>query len=259
VRRQARALAPIALGLALAGADPAPAPAGDPAPEPVPVLLVPGWSDTAAELELLRQRFREAGWSSERVRAVGFVDPVGSNREHAREVARVLAEVRAATGAPLVDVVAHSMGGLALRYHLTRQEPGLAGVRRAVFLATPHHGTWSALVAWGEGGEEMVPGSDFLMELMRGAPLPPEVETLTVRTPVDLHVLPQESARLAGTPDVELCCPTHAGLLTDPRTFTVVRAFLRDGVILEPPGPFAHLMGSTPDLVPPRIPVPEQP
>jgi triacylglycerol lipase len=222
---------------------------------------VPGWSDEAQELVPLRARLLEAGWDSAAVRVVDFRDPVGSNREHAREVARDLAEIRAATASPVVDVVAHSMGGLALRYHLSRQEPGGVDVRRAIFLATPHHGTWSALVAWGDGGAEMVPGSDFLMELMRGAPLPPGVEALTVRTPVDLHILPQESARLATVPDVEVCCPTHAGLVTDPRTFIVIEAFLVRGEVLRPPG-LLGFGGGVSGILPPlprTPPAPPQP
>lgn len=214
---------------------PAASVAAPPAPL-VPVLLVPGWSDTAAELTGLRARFLEAGWDSARVRALTFEDPVGSNRVHAREVALALAELRAATASPRIDVVAHSMGGLALRAHLVRQEVAEVDVRRAVFLATPHHGTWSALVAWGDGGDEMLPGSDFMVGLMAGAALPPAVDALTVRTPVDLHILPNESARLAGVPDVEVCCPTHAGLVDDPRVFDVIRAFLRDGEVQRPAG-----------------------
>lgn len=219
------------------GADPANAHESPPDPESparvlqVPVLLVPGWSDTAEELRELQRRFVDSGWDSAWVRTLTFEDPVGSNREHGREVALALADLRAATGSPVVDVVAHSMGGLAVRHHLAHRDPAATGVRRVVFLATPHHGTWSALVAWGEGGEEMIPGSEFLLGLMRGAPLPPGVEALTVRTPVDLHIVPQESAQLAGVPDVQLCCPTHAGLVSDDRAFRVIQGFLVDGTV----------------------------
>lgn len=218
-----RVLAPAAWALAvLAGAVPADAQLLR--PPRVPVLLVPGWSDDAEVLEPLRQRFLENGWEEEAVVALGFQDPVGSSRTHAREIGRAIHRLRKRTGASRVDVVAHSMGGLALRYHLL--QGGSEDVRRAVFLATPHRGTVSSYLAWGEGATEMRPGSAFLLELMRGRPVPRGVRALTLHTPLDLHVLPAESVELPGVPDIEVCCPTHAGLLDHARTFELIRNFL---------------------------------
>lgn len=194
--------------------------------ERTPVLLVPGWSDGREELVPLRERFIASGWPSHAVAIIDFRDPVGSNRAHAREIALAAAALRAATGRTRIDIVAHSMGGLAVRYHLRHRASPMADVRRVVFLATPHFGTYSSLVAWGEGAREMYPGSDFLMTLMEGRPVPHGVEALTIRTPLDLHILPAESAVIPGVPDQQVCCPTHAGLLDDADVFERVRGFL---------------------------------
>lgn len=191
----------------------------------VPVLLVPGWRDDSEQLDPLRRRFVEAGWTDSMVATVSFEDPVGSNRAHAREINLAVTDLLQRTGASRIDVVAHSMGGLALRYFL--QNGGHPEIRRVVFLATPHRGTWTANLAWGEGGEEMKPGSPFLLSLIRFYAVPPGVEGITVRTPVDLHVLPPESAALPPLPDIEICCPTHAGLLDHDGTFDVIETFLR--------------------------------
>lgn len=102
----------------------------------------------------------------------------------------------------------------------------MADVRRVVFLATPHFGTYSSLVAWGEGAREMYPGSDFLLTLMEGRPIPDEIDAVTIRTPLDLHILPPESAIIPGVPDLQICCPTHAGLLNDPGVFDRIVGFL---------------------------------
>jgi triacylglycerol lipase len=117
------------------------------------------------------------------------------------------------------------MGGLAVRRYLL--DGGASSVRKVVFLATPHRGTVSAEVAWGEGAREMEPGSRFLLDLIRARPIPPGVRAITIRTPLDLHIIPSESATLPGIPDVEVCCPTHAGLLDDDETFQAIRTFLR--------------------------------
>ncbi len=82
------------------------------------------------------------------------------------------------TPVPLVDVVAHSMGGLIVRAYLSGMQPLPAGsaatfippqtpgIRKAIFLATPHFGTY---VASDLGDDtqthEMSLGSQFLLAL----------------------------------------------------------------------------------------------
>ena len=192
----------------------------------IPVLLVPGWSDDERRLVALSVRLTSAGWDQERIQLLSFQDPVGSNRDHAREIAEAALLLKVRTGAERIDVVAHSMGGLATRYWL--QNGGDVHVRRVVFLATPHQGTVTAHFGWGEGAREMEPRSAFLLGLLRAHPVPAGVRAITIRTPVDLHVLPAESATLPGIPDLRVCCPTHAGLLDDDQTFELIARFLKD-------------------------------
>ncbi len=91
-----------------------------------------------------------------------------------------LASLKYANGAPvpLVDVVAHSMGGLIVRAYLSGMQPLTAGaaptfippqnpgIRNAIFLGTPHFGTY---VASDLGNDtqthEMSLGSQFLFAL----------------------------------------------------------------------------------------------
>lgn len=196
-------------------------PAADEAP--VPVLVVPGWFDTAEALAGLRVRLRSAGWPAERIAAVTFRDPTGSNREHADEIARAVDFLLRRTGAEKVDVIAHSMGGLATRLFLMDHPDA---VRRVVFMATPHRGTLSAYLAFGEGRHEMIPGSAFLDSLNAAPAVPEGVEALTVRTFLDTHIVPGTSATLPGVPDVTVCCATHEGLTRDLDAFRAVKDFL---------------------------------
>jgi triacylglycerol lipase len=193
----------------------------------VPVLLVPGWLDTGRELAALRIRLLTAGWPATHVEAITFAEPTGSNRSHAEELDSAVNALLQQSGAERVDIVAHSMGGLATRWYLlTRPD---APVRRAVFIASPHRGTLSAHLAWGGGRDEMMPDSPFLDSLNSAAPVPQRVEVITIRTSVDTHVVPGESATLPGVADHRLCCPTHAGLLRDDLVFDIVLGFLEDG------------------------------
>lgn len=192
-----------------------------------PLVLVPGWAEEGQDLEPLKELFVTAGWPADDVAIVEFADPEGSNVDHAAELEAVVDDLLDRSGAERVDVVAHSMGGLATRYYL--QNGGAETVRRVAFMATPHRGTYVAYLAWGEGGREMHPGSVFLLDLQRFRAVPGEVEAITIRTKVDLHIIPPESATLVGVPNLEVCCPSHIGILTHPDAFEALeRFFLRE-------------------------------
>ncbi|HUF76716.1 MAG TPA: alpha/beta fold hydrolase [Longimicrobiales bacterium] len=204
------------------GSAPQPVPGPAAARTTTPVLLVPGWLDTARDLAALRIRFLGAGWAH--VEALSFEDPAGSNRDHALEIEAAVTRILAESGAEELDIVAHSMGGLATRWFLLSHHP--APVRRVAFLGAPHHGTLTAHLAWGAGGDEMTPGSDFLETLNGADPVPEGVEAITVRTPIDTRVVPGESAVLPGIEDHTVCCPTHPGLVEDEDVFRIVVDFL---------------------------------
>jgi triacylglycerol lipase len=191
-----------------------------------PVLLVPGWADEGDRLAPLAQRLRTSGWDSTAVLVVGFDDPVGSNRDHADEI-RVAVDslFRLNPAATEIDIVAHSMGGLASRWYL--QDGGADVVRKFVSLGGPHRGTLVSLVAWGQGGVEMKPGSEFLAEL--DSVLPEGVEGFTVRTELETHILPPENATLPGVPDTVLCCTMHWTLPSDDVAIEVIVDFLLHG------------------------------
>ncbi len=196
------------------------------------MLLVPGWGEGAESLQTLRGALLSEGWADSAVVAVEFADPVGSNVDHAEELRVQIEALREATGAAKVDVVAHSMGGLATRAYLrARGDQGLApDVARVVFLATPHEGTIMAYLAWGRGASEMHPRSPFLEDLNRRSLVPEGTLALALWTPVDSHIVPGASATPAGIPNERICCPTHRGLLKHDVVQEIVVRFLRDGV-----------------------------
>lgn len=203
-------------------------PGVDVAPDRRPVLLVTGWLGRTLDMMALKERLVRDGWAEQDVFPVEFVDPVGSSVDHAAELDRVLQSVLDETGVREVDIVAHSMGGLAV-WVLLQEKGTLLPIHRVAFLATPFQGTVTAYLAWGEGGPEMVPESDFLQRLQRGGWPQSWVNALTIRTPLDLTVVPGYGATLLGIGDRVICCPTHQGLLDHEETYVIVRDFLLYG------------------------------
>jgi len=197
-------------------------------PERRPVLLVPGWMGRSLDMMALKERLLRDGWAEEDVFPLEFADPVGSSLDHAVELEQALQDALRETGVREMDIVAHSMGGLAL-WVLLQQKGTLLPVNRAVFLATPFQGTVTAYLAWGEGGSEMVPGSPFLEGLHQGGLPQMWVNSMVIRTPLDLTVLPGYGVTPLGIGDQVICCPTHQGLLDHEETYLLVRDFLLNG------------------------------
>ena len=130
--------------------------------------------------------------------ALSFDDPFGSSVDHAGEIANAVnAMAHAEGGAHQADIaiVAHSMGGLALRWYLAHDPH--PRVRTAVSIASPHAGTWVAWLGWGAGAREMRPNSAFLKQLS-GFRIPASVRFVCLRAPMDTRVLPSSSAWLSG-------------------------------------------------------------
>jgi triacylglycerol esterase/lipase EstA (alpha/beta hydrolase family) len=190
---------------------------------PPPTLLVPGYHDTPRVLRHCNRQLVAWGWRQEHVRCLGFRDTHGSNIAHAAELRAAIDALCDATGANHIAVVAHSMGGLALREYLTTTpEPR---VHTAIFVGTPHHGTWMAYFAWGTGGAEMRPGSEFLRSLNARA-LPARVRAHCISTAIDTRVVPGSSALLTGTQCHHVRLPTHPRMLRHGRTLRLIRDLL---------------------------------
>lgn len=129
-------------------------------------------------------------------------------------------KVRAATGAPKVDVVAHSQGGLVTRYYLNNLG-GAPKVDKLVALGTPNHGTTlSGLTEFGRVLRLLAPanefvvgpacpacvqqevGSDFIKALNAGGGTAPGVTYTNIATKFDQVTTPYTSTFLAAGPHV---------------------------------------------------------
>ena len=208
---------------------------------PGPVLLVTGYGGGLDSLVPLAAHLRAAG------RDPVVVDPVGdgtgdlqAQADHLGDVARTVLQQ---TGAPSVDVIGYSAGGVVARLWI--RSGGAAVARRALTIGSPQHGTTQAqLGAELAGGcpaacEQLVPGSDLLRRLNAGDETPAGPAWITVRSTTDRVVTPVDSAALNGALNlvVQDFCPdattTHGALTADPVTLAVLDSTLSAG----PPAP----------------------
>ena len=197
------------------GAGPAAPAAGLPAQDrPGPVLLVPGYGGSRGSLSALARRIRAAG----RVATVLHL-PGNGTRSLVADAGVLNAAVNRALrgGAPSVDVIGYSAGGVATLVW-AQEDGGVHKARRVITLGSPFHGTTlaSAAEAFVPGAcpvacQQLVPGSKLLARLDATVG-PPRPRWLSLWSTDDTTVTPPDSARLAGALNVPIqsVCPAAA-------------------------------------------------
>ena len=192
-----------------------------------PILFVHGYTSNASAWDTMKSRFVADGWESNRLFAYTF-SSTQSNATVAQAVAQRVNEIRAATGAAKVDIIAHSMGSLSSRYYL-KNLGGTAYVDEWVSLGGPNHGTtWAYGCFFFSPCNQMLPGSSFLNALNSGDETPGAVRYGTWRSPCDELVVPSSSTSLSGAvQNIQTSCMSHSSLRTDATVYGQVRNFVQ--------------------------------
>lgn len=208
---------------------------------PGTVLLVPGYGGSRTALSSLAARLEAGGHPAEVLTLPGdgtgdLLAQAGTLDEAVRKALR--------DGAPSVDLIGYSAGGVVVRLWVQRYD-GAEVARRIVTLGSPLHGARIAGVgaalapdACPRACQELVPGSD----LLRGVdgPLPAGLPWLSIWTENDETVQPPDSARLDGAVNLPLqsICPsarvTHGDLPTDPDVTALVLSALGTAPLAAP-------------------------
>jgi pimeloyl-ACP methyl ester carboxylesterase len=189
------------------GARPLPSGAGY---DRVPVLLVHGYFCNRG----IWHPF--ARWLAERGHAVDSVnlEPVfGPIDDYVPLVEAAVERLRVRTGAERVAVVAHSMGGLAVRAFLAQH--GSGAIDAVVTLGTPHRGTWLARFGYGRNVSQMRLDSGWLRELAAREAGQPRAPFTVILSHHDNIVAPQSIQTLQGARTIELTARGHVELAYD--------------------------------------------
>lgn len=169
-------------------------PAGGPRPESSePIVLVPGLADNFAVFTGLRRALEGCGAGP--VVSFGYSPLLGDVRSAATDLADHVERLCEVTGAPRVNLVGHSLGGLIARYYVQRLG-GHTRVHSVVTVATPHRGTVTAwLLSPLPLVRQLRPGSDLLAEL--AAPSPGcATRFVTFSSDADAVILPARHAQI---------------------------------------------------------------
>ncbi len=206
-----------------------------------PVLLVPGYGGGIAGVEGLAGRIRATGRPATVVGLPG--DGTGDLRAQA-EVLNGFVDAALAAGAPSVDIIGQSAGGVVARLWV-QEFDGAHKARRVITLGSPHHGTQLALAgsvfapdACPVACQQLTPGSRFLADLRTPVQNPPM--WLALWTTQDQTVTPPASGGLEGglSLPVQSICPdlrvAHSALPTNPVVTRMVLAAIGPGPPVRP-------------------------
>jgi triacylglycerol esterase/lipase EstA (alpha/beta hydrolase family) len=189
--------------------------------KPYPVLLVHGIDDNHTRLGRISTALLAHGFTH--VSAMDIVPPDGSIsiENMGEQVLNAVRQLQQTALSPKVDIVAYSMGALAVRHFLQRQG-GQAMVHRFISIAGPHHGTLTAYLHQGNGVRQMRPGSALIQDLNNDLAPWGDVEVFSFWTPLDLTIIPASSARLPGARNHSFIVPMHPLMVYDRRVIAAI-------------------------------------
>ncbi len=186
------------------------------------VLLVHGFICNRGVWNPWLQRLHAGGVP---VLAVNLEPVFGSIDNYIDIIERAVQTLEQATGlAPVI--VAHSMGGVALRRWWAERGDD-ARVHRAITLGTPHHGTWLARFAMTPNARQMRLGSHWLQTLAAREP-PGRAQRFTCfYSHCDNIVFPAAAATLPGADNRHIPGVAHVHMAEHPEPWQELQRWLQ--------------------------------
>lgn len=187
----------------------------------VPVLLVHGYGCNSGIWGYLMPRLDRNAISHASV----DLEPVGGPIDgYVPALQAAVEELCAATGAPQVAIVAHSMGGLVARAWMRAH--GSARVARLITLGTPHHGTSLANFGPGANAAQMRRAGGEANDWLRALGASEDAARRALITSIFSHhdniVSPQTSSVLEGARNIALGGVGHVALGCNGRALDTV-------------------------------------
>ena len=185
------------------------------------VLLVHGFVCNRGLWNPWLVRLREAGVP---VIAVNLEPVFGAIDDYVVPLGQAIEALHCATGlAPVV--VAHSMGGLALRRWWAEQRDE-SRVHHAITMGTPHHGTWLARFALTRNSRQMRRFSPWLRDLRAREPAGRAAHFTCFYSHCDNIVFPASMATLDGADNRHLPGVAHVQMADRPEPWAELQRWL---------------------------------
>ncbi len=160
-----------------------------------PIILIHGYWHNSSAWRWLRYELERSGYGP--VYTVDLWGFKSSIEQHAAKVDRLIDEIRSETGAPRVQLVGHSLGGLIATWVASYRPHHVAKV---ITIGSPMEGTYLARVSLCKCGSQMKVCSSFLGELKKHAETLTMVPFVHIASDADEIIIPHNSAVPSYTP-----------------------------------------------------------
>lgn len=195
-----------------------------------PAVFVHGLGGHPGNFSPMRAWFSAGGRKRTWSMSIGKAPRIPIMADEIRRFVDELYEINEWGSGTQIDLVAHSMGGLASRYALF-DEDFRQKVSTLVTIGTPHSGTWAARYGYTEKVIDLRPGSPVQKDLETQVPWPgpPSMPRMVAFwSDTDMLLLPPESAAVDGAENIEMHGFTHLSYLLHPSCFQRVWMCLSD-------------------------------
>jgi triacylglycerol esterase/lipase EstA (alpha/beta hydrolase family) len=190
------------------------------------VLMVHGYGCNRAMWLKFSRGLALHGYASE---AINLEPPLGSIDDYPALIEIGLKALIAKTGAEQIAIVAHSMGGLAIRAFLSVSTPEQnKRIFKVITLGTPHQGTVHAALGQGKNTHQMRRKSAWRDELAARERTTDIAKLVCILTHHDNIVAPQALQTLAGAKTIELYGIGHVALAYSDEVLQLVIYELQD-------------------------------
>lgn len=210
------------------------------------VVLIHGIWDTSRTLGWMDKAIREAGFETLLIR----LRPNDGSARLDELASQVNREIESRFGdSSEFSIVGMSMGGLVARSYL-KQFGDPSRIPVVVTIGSPHRGTLLAGLSLLPGVKDMRPGSRFLQSLEENQARFTKTKWVTIRTPLDLMILPSQSSELPWADNYTIPVIAHPLLAYDPRVIDCTLRALGVSTKSEPAGQASRHAGSLPRRIP---------
>ncbi len=184
-----------------------------------PVLLVHGWGQNRASMALLAARLRRDGRATQ---SINYPSVSESMEIKAALVASALRSAAALSDDGLVDVVAHSQGGVLVRDAAAGQQCSTI-LGNVITLGSPHQGTGLAAVVPFKSAAQMKRNSRYLERLAAAEEGVAWTHFVSIASTFDAIVFPRECSEYAPGMNVTVNAIGHNSLLVAGGVYEVVK------------------------------------
>ncbi|MBI5375297.1 MAG: alpha/beta hydrolase [Candidatus Schekmanbacteria bacterium] len=185
------------------------------------VLLIHGYIHNRSMLIPMKYYLRRRG--IENIFDITLSPPFASIEHFAGLISAKVKEIKSC-GIEEIDMVCHSMGGIAARYYAVNS-PDAGVIGKLITIGSPHLGTALAGLHIGKCCGEMKTGSSFLKDLNEKR-LPGNIKMFSIWSTFDNIILPPENSIAPDSKEISFDYIGHIALVFSPSVLNTVYKLL---------------------------------